>query len=418
MKGLVATGSKDSQIKLWDPRAGEAITTIYCHKHTVTKVRWSPDGQWLASGSKDQLVMLMDIRTMNVRKVFKAHQKEVTSLCWHPETNGLLASGGHDNAIHFWDTAAKGSDRHCLGDSGASAAAPIASLPAAHDGPVWSLSWHQLGHLLVSGSHDYSVRFWSRARPGDMSFTELLPKRVVSSIIEAPVQVVPTTTSSNILASGIFAGPSPKEVPPESCAGVGAGATAREQAAALAAAAAAKEAERLGIKAIADGAEKAVGMKGLSLGEGANKLGILDTADFDEVDGKTATPAAKSTGPMPVGLVKSAGVQPIKQAKAFQAAPKAADKQSVPVMVKKEDDVRAPVVVKKEEEDKADKPPTSAPAAKAVTPEAAAPKAPSTAVATPKPKAEPVPPKAAAAEPVSAEAEKPPVMPVKEEPAK
>ena len=30
--------AQDSQIKLWDPRASEAITTIFCHKNTVTCV--------------------------------------------------------------------------------------------------------------------------------------------------------------------------------------------------------------------------------------------------------------------------------------------------------------------------------------------------------------------------------------------
>ncbi|CAE8648004.1 unnamed protein product, partial [Polarella glacialis] len=102
--------------------------------------------------------------TMSVRKVFKAHTKEVTSLCWHPETDELLASGGYEGAIHFWGT---------HGDS-----KPIESLPMAHEGPVWDLAWHPMGHLLVSGSNDYSTRFWSRARPGDKNFADLLPKRV------------------------------------------------------------------------------------------------------------------------------------------------------------------------------------------------------------------------------------------------
>ncbi|CAJ1344114.1 unnamed protein product [Effrenium voratum] len=127
LKGLVATGSKDSQIKLWDPRASEAITTIFCHKNTVTQVAWSPSGSWLASASRDQLVMLLDIRTMSVRKVFKAHQKEVTSLCWHPESDGLLASGGYDGALHFWGT---------MGS-----ALPIESLPMAHEGILWATFW-------------------------------------------------------------------------------------------------------------------------------------------------------------------------------------------------------------------------------------------------------------------------------------
>lgn len=30
-----------------------------------------------------------------------------------------------------------------------------------------SLSFHPLGHLLVSGSNDHTTRFWARERPGD-----------------------------------------------------------------------------------------------------------------------------------------------------------------------------------------------------------------------------------------------------------
>lgn len=256
-KGLVATGSKDAQIKLWDPRAGEAITTIFCHKNTVTRVKWSPSGQYLASASKDQLVMLMDIRTMSVRKVFKAHKKEVTSLCWHPETDSLLASGGYDSDLHFWDT--QGSDK------------PIKSILGAHEGPIWSLAWHPLGHLLASGSHDYSTRFWSRARPGDKNFDDILPKKIAApGDIPAGAIPPPPAVSTAVLSAGIFAGEPPK-VPPESCPVMEG---AKTPASVLA---------RLALDN-----EPAKPM-GFSIGEGGIK-GILDTADFDELDGGAAPP--------------------------------------------------------------------------------------------------------------------------------
>jgi len=261
-KGLVATGSKDSQIKLWDPRAGEAITTIFCHKNTVTRVKWSPSGQWLASGSRDQLLMLMDIRTMSVRKVFKAHQKEVTALCWHPESDALLASGGYDSAMHFWDT------------HGSSA--PIESVPGAHEGPIWSISWHPLGHLLASGSHDYSTRFWSRARPGDTSFVDLLPKKVAApdrdAIALASAVQVTTSAGNTVLDAGIFAGPSPKFVPLPIIDKSAEQSTAEEA--------------KLAVKPA----------PGLSMGEGASRKDVLDTSDFDAEDrGTTTTPPAAAT---------------------------------------------------------------------------------------------------------------------------
>jgi len=276
-KGLVATGSKDSQIKLWDPRAGEAITTIFCHKNTVTRVKWSPDGQWLASGSRDQLVMLMDIRTMSVRNVFRAHQKEVTALCWHPETDALLASGGYDAAIHYWDT--HGSSK------------PIESLPNAHDGPVWCLAWQPLGHLLVSGSHDYSTRFWSRARPGDTTFTDLVPKKV--SLPEPNLQAVSgekiSAATALVLESGIFAGP-PKPPPPPP--------TPEELAAIAAAALAKKEAETLALTA----PKATLAIEAKAKPTPMSLVGIGDTSDFDAEDraaGSVSTKRPASTEAAP-----------------------------------------------------------------------------------------------------------------------
>jgi WD40 repeat protein len=35
----------------------------------------------------------------------------------------------------------------------------------AHEGPVWSLDYHPVGHILCSGSNDCSAKFWCRNRP-------------------------------------------------------------------------------------------------------------------------------------------------------------------------------------------------------------------------------------------------------------
>lgn len=37
----------------------------------------------------------------------------------------------------------------------------------AHEGMIWSLAWHPLGHILCSGSNDHTSKFWTRNRPGD-----------------------------------------------------------------------------------------------------------------------------------------------------------------------------------------------------------------------------------------------------------
>jgi len=40
-------------------------------------------------------------------------------------------------------------------------------MPRAHDSNVWDIDWHPLGHLLATGSNDYTCKFWTRNRPGD-----------------------------------------------------------------------------------------------------------------------------------------------------------------------------------------------------------------------------------------------------------
>lgn len=331
-KGLVATGSKDAQIKLWDPRASEAITTIFCHKNTVTRVAWSRSGQWLASASKDQLVMLMDIRTMSVRKVFKAHTKEVTSLAWHPESDALLASGGHEGDIHFWGT------------QGASSK-PLESIVGAHEGPVWSLAWHPLGHLLVSGSHDYSTRFWSRARPGDSNFAELLPKKIALGANDLVVTGIrPASADLNtIFEAGIFAELPLPPPPPEALAALLDANRPREEAAPK------DQANPL-----------LVPVTGPEFGLSHGGSGVLDTSDFDMEDHGTlpATAAAPTVAPTaPLEAPRIAAAESL-QAAFFAPESMAADLSTTvsetPVVKTEDADERPflppPVAVKAEED--------------------------------------------------------------------
>ena len=64
----------------------------------------------------------------------------------------MFASGGAEGSIFFW-----------LADGDKE----VGALEQAHDGIVWSLDWHPLGHILCSTSSDFTTRFWTRNRPGD-----------------------------------------------------------------------------------------------------------------------------------------------------------------------------------------------------------------------------------------------------------
>jgi katanin p80 WD40 repeat-containing subunit B1 len=50
---LVATGSLDTNVKVWDVRRKEAVRTFKGHTRGVRKVAVSPDGKWVCSGSEN-----------------------------------------------------------------------------------------------------------------------------------------------------------------------------------------------------------------------------------------------------------------------------------------------------------------------------------------------------------------------------
>ncbi|CAG8525732.1 5341_t:CDS:10 [Paraglomus brasilianum] len=152
-KSLLASGSKDNLIKFWDPKSGKNVDTLHGHKNPILGLQWNKNGNWLGTAARDQLVKVYDIRMMKDLQTFRGHKKEVCSIAWHPFHERLLVTGGSEGSLMFW----------IVGQN-----TVVDSVEFAHESNVWSLDWHPIGHVLVSGSNDHTTRFWTRPRPGDM----------------------------------------------------------------------------------------------------------------------------------------------------------------------------------------------------------------------------------------------------------
>ena len=178
-KGLLVSGSKDHQVKLWDPRTGRCLTTLHGHKNTIAKTKFEPNkGQLLATCGRDQVARIFDLRMMRDICLLRGHEKDISTLAWHPFHASLLSTGGADGSIHHYlldePNAPPGQATSIPPyDSADPASAPAQTIhPAhriqyAHEFAVWSIDWHPLGHILASGSNDRITRFWTRARPGE-----------------------------------------------------------------------------------------------------------------------------------------------------------------------------------------------------------------------------------------------------------
>lgn len=150
-KSLLVSGSKNNLIKFWDPRTGTDLRTLHDHKNSVQALSWSPNGNMVASASRDQSVRVFDIRMMKEVQDFRGHAKDVCSVTFHPLHNNYLVSAGSDGSIMHWHM-----------DS----PTPVDSIEFGHEGQIWAIAFHPLGHLLATGSSDHTTRWWARSRPG------------------------------------------------------------------------------------------------------------------------------------------------------------------------------------------------------------------------------------------------------------
>lgn len=181
-KGLLVSGSKDHQVKFWDPRTGRCLTTLHGHKNPISKTMFEPvQGNLLATCARDHTARIFDMRMMRDVLLLKGHEKDIITMAWHPMHKNLLSTGSVDGSIYHYlldeqnppDDVPPSTSPYDTADPQNAASQsiyPAHSIPKAHDFTVWSLDWHPLGHILASGSNDRVTRFWTRPRPGDMDY--------------------------------------------------------------------------------------------------------------------------------------------------------------------------------------------------------------------------------------------------------
>jgi len=150
---LLASGSGDQTIKLWDLETGTLRQTLSGHQDTVWSVALSADGQTLASGSGDQTIKLWDLETGTLRQTLSGHQDTVWSVALSPDGQ-TLASGSGDQTVKLWDLKA----------------GRLLNTFEGHSGPVRSVALSPDGQTLVSGSYDQTLKLWD-LRTGELRRT-------------------------------------------------------------------------------------------------------------------------------------------------------------------------------------------------------------------------------------------------------
>ena len=98
---LIASGSWDRTIRLWDANTGELLQTLEGHTGWVDSVAYSPDGQTIASGDRDNTIRLWDADTGEHLQTLKGHTSAVDSVAYSPDGQTLV-SGSLDGTALLW----------------------------------------------------------------------------------------------------------------------------------------------------------------------------------------------------------------------------------------------------------------------------------------------------------------------------
>ena len=143
---VLATGSRDGTVRLWDTASGTNTAILRGHDSGIESVRFSPDGTRLATGSNDSTARLWDTKTGNLLVVLEGHESIVATVTFS-EDGTTLATGSYDGTARLWDSTS--------GDE--------LAVFAGHDGPVTTIDFSPDGKRLATGGDDATARVWEPA---------------------------------------------------------------------------------------------------------------------------------------------------------------------------------------------------------------------------------------------------------------
>ena len=154
---ILASGSADHTVRLWDAGAARHLTTLSAlHQDKVQAVQWCPaDPNVLASAGYDRVVALADARAdpkHGPAAMWKL-PADPEALQWCPWAPGKLFISAEDGSVRLLDAAAAA--------SGGAGGEPVWTL-AAHDGAACGMGLSVgVAGLMATGSVDRTVKLWS-----------------------------------------------------------------------------------------------------------------------------------------------------------------------------------------------------------------------------------------------------------------
>ena len=141
---LIASVSYDHSIRIWDVETGDCLQTFKDHASAVLAVAFSPDGKWLVTGGYQQTIKLWNPETWECVYTLKAHLNRIWAIAFSSDSR-FFATGGDDYLVRLWNV----ETGQCL------------SIYTGHTNQIVSLLFSADGKNLISSSADRTIRIWN-----------------------------------------------------------------------------------------------------------------------------------------------------------------------------------------------------------------------------------------------------------------
>jgi len=143
---MVASGSEDTSIKLWDFESGQHERTLKGHSGSVTGLAFDRRGIYLGSCSSDISAKLWDLNTFTCIRTFKGHEHTLSQLKfvdWNNEDHIVTCS--RDQTLKLWNINSGFCVRTLIG----------------HSDWVKTIAVSLDSKYIASGGHDQTILVWS-----------------------------------------------------------------------------------------------------------------------------------------------------------------------------------------------------------------------------------------------------------------